>query len=917
MSTRSVAQGHVLAFWLLILVSALCVHRPVAAQSRPSQEQLEILRSLSPDQQRAVIEAMSSKTGGAQRVEPPLTEPRISMPTELDEAAKVERERGSRIAPGSVLLISVAKPEEDVTDSEEQRAILLNRRDRILHANPYRIDQQGRLTLPVLPNISLAGLSPEEAAQRLTADPRLRGLVFEVALLPIEPSGSEALRPFGYDLFREVPTTFAPATDIPVPPDYVLGPGDNVLLDLFGKRSDRYSLVVDREGRIVLPDIGPVSVASRSFETVRADIEARIAEQMIGVRAAVSLGPLRSIRIFVLGDVVRPGSYTVSGLSTVTHALFTSGGVTPVGSLRNIELKRRGSTIARLDFYDLLLRGDTSGDRRLQSGDVVFVPPVGTTAGISGNVSRPAIYELKADATMADLLELSGGLLPDADPRFGKLDRIDTDRIRTVIDLDLTTAGAKSMRLRAGDIVTVPRVLDIVERSIELRGAVQRPGTYAWRDGMRLTDLLGSLDALKGDADQRYVLIRREHLPDRRIEVLSADAAAAFAARGSERDLVLQSRDRVIVFSLNADRGSALSELLEELRMKTRDNAALPIVGIGGRVRARGQYPLEPGMKVSDLLRAGGGLDEAAYRLEAELTRLVVDPNAGRTTKVIQLSLEEILNGVNGADIALQPYDSVVIKETPDWEEQGTVRVLGEVRFPGTYPIRRGETMSSVIVRAGGLTGLAFEEGAILTREEIKAQERKQIEMLATRLQSDLTLLAVQSSQGPDRQGQSASEALAAGQALLAQLRTAEPTGRLVIDLSEALAKPKSDHDIQLRTGDTLIVPPARQYVTVVGEVHNPTSHVWRSDLSRSDYLSLSGGTTEKANSKRIYVVRADGSVQARANGWLRSGNAEMRPGDTIVVPLQADKMRPLPLWSAVTQIIYNLAIAAAAVNSF
>jgi polysaccharide biosynthesis/export protein len=907
-----------LAFARAVLFSTLLVAlwpQDLAAQARPAPtaEQLEAFRNLPPDQQRAVLDAMSGDKGGtSQRPDAPLATPQIGTPT---DPAEPPVDMGPPRIDGPVTLVLEVKAKE--TDDPVLAATLKSRQDRILAANPYVLDNEGGLILPFLPRIRLRGLTAEEAEQRLNADPRLTGLELSVKLLRIEPVGADALKPFGYDVFRESPTTFAPATDIPVPPDYAMGPGDTVRLELFGKRSGGHSLVVDREGRIHVPDIGPVQAAGLSFDELRADIQRRIESETIGVRASVTMGPLRSIRIFVAGDVAKPGSYTVSGLSTVTHALFTSGGVSEVGSLRNVEVKRRGVTVGRFDLYALLLRGDGANDVRLQSGDVVFVHPVGSTAAVAGRVRRPAIYEVLSAATVGDLLDLAGGLAPDADSGMAKLERIDADRQRVVLDVDLKSAAGRALKLQSGDVLNVPRVLDDLTRIVTLEGYVERPGRYAWRDGMRLTDLLGSLQALKLNADQRYILIRREHMPGRRLEVLSADAAKAFETRGTDADPLLRSRDRIIVLEMRKDRGDSLSALLEEVRLQTRDNRPVGIVTVTGRVRAPGQYPLETGMRVSDLVRAGGGLDEAAYGLTAELARLEVNGES-RTTTVTDLKLSDVLAGSAAADVVLRPYDTLVIKETPEWSEQGTVRILGEVRFPGDYPVRKGETLSSVIRRAGGLTEHAFVEGSVFTREEIKDQERQQLETLANRLQSDLALVALQGAQTADSARQSPSEALAVGQSLLSQLRNTKPVGRLVIDLDRALTVANSDEDVQLRNGDSLTVPALRQYVAVLGEVQNPTSHVWRRGLDRDEYLDLSGGLTDKADDDRIYIVRANGSVEARARSgrWFSNNNFEMRPGDSVVVPLDTQKMRPLPLWSAVTTIIYNLAVSVAAIGS-
>ena len=723
----------------------------------------------------------------------------------------------------------------------------------------------------------------------------------------------EILKPFGYDLFNQVPTTFAPATDIPVPPDYTIGPGDTVNVELFGQKTLRYSLVVDRNGALTIPEFGPIQVVGLDFNGVRAEITQRVASQMIGVQVSVTMGQLRSIRVFVLGDVVRPGSYTVSGLSTATNALLASGGISEVGSLRNIEVKRSGRTVGRLDLYDLLLRGDTSGDMRLEPGDVIFVPPVGTTASIGGRVLRPAVYEVRSGASIAELLMLSGGLRPQADPRAAKLQRIDSDLQRTVLDVDLTSPLWRSRALRSGDVLSIPQVLDQVVRSVSLEGLVLRPGAYSWREGMRLTDLLGSLDLLRINADQRYVLIRREHLPERRIEVVSADAAAAFNARGSAADPLLESRDRVIVFSMEPDRGAALADVLRELRLQIRDNQLQPVVSISGRVRAPGQYPLEQNMKVSDLLRAGGGLDDAAFALKAELTRYAVVNGQSRQTEVVDFDLASILAGDAALDRPLRPYDVLQIKETPDWREQQFVSLLGEVRFPGTYSIRKSETLSSVIQRAGGLTDVAFARGSVFTREEVKAQEAQQMEVLAGRLQADLSQLALGSAQTATQNSNSdAAQSLAVGQSLLSQLRSSRATGRLVIDLERGIEGGRvNENDLELRNGDTLTVPRLKQFVTVIGEVQNAATHVWHRNADSKAYLDMSGGPTSRANKSGIYVVRANGSVV------VGGGSKQLQPGDTIVVPLDTERMRPLPLWTAVTTIIYNLAVAVAAVNSF
>jgi protein involved in polysaccharide export with SLBB domain len=433
---------------------------------------------------------------------------------------------------------------------------------------------------------------------------------------------------------------------------------------------------------------------------------------------------------------------------------------------------------------------------------------------------------------------------------------------------------------------------------------------------MRLTDVLGSVDELKPNADLNYVLIRRELPPDRQITALSADLAAALRQPASSQNVELKPRDRIVVFDFESGRNQMMQPLLEELRRQASINRPSEIVRVDGRVKVRGDYPLEPGMRVSDLLRAGGGLQDAAYGARAELTRYRVGHDA-RETQLLNIDLAAILKGDASADLLLQPFDFLNIMEVPEWSEQEEVTLVGEVRFPGTYPIQRGETLHSVLERAGGLTKLAFAEGAVFLRRELKEREQLQLDRLAERLQSDLAATALQAA-AANQQG--AGQALTVGQSLLSQLKATEAVGRLVIDVNSVTASAVgSANDVVLREGDRLLIPKQKQEVTVIGEVQSPTSHFFKADLSRDDYIGLSGGATRKADRGRTYVVRADGSVVAsEGGGWFgRSGQVAMRPGDTIVVPLDTERMPALPMWQAITGILYNLAIAAAAVNSF
>ncbi len=422
----------------MVLLGAGLVSAPTAFGQTPTAEQVEVFQNLDPEQQRTVLEAMG-KTGGQSgtarsdpRVESPTTvlprsiedqrlknlspdgEPRLAAgdtlivefePVTFEGQDRVLTERprqpidplqgrstvsatgrtdnavpnataplGQQLAPGGTPRTEI---QQEITRTKSEEAELKRFIETVRRANPYRLDRAGAIDLPGLGVVPLAGLTVMQATQRLAVEQFLQDFRIKLTLLPLEPVGSDALKPFGYDLFAGSPTTFAPVTDIPVPSEFVVGPGDRLEVQLIGSTRARHSLAVNRDGRIMFPDLGPINVAGLRFEQAKARIEARVSEQMIGTQAIVSMGDLRSVRVYVLGEAERPGSFTVSSLATITNAILVSGGIKPIGSLRNIQLKRNGQIVNRLDLYDLLLNGNTSGNVRLQPGDVIFIPPVG------------------------------------------------------------------------------------------------------------------------------------------------------------------------------------------------------------------------------------------------------------------------------------------------------------------------------------------------------------------------------------------------------------------------------------------------------------------------------------------------------------------------------------------------------------
>lgn len=918
------------------ILFALAFAAPLQAQT-PTEDQLRLFQNLSPDQQQAILQQVGGQGGGgANESSTPRTQvqpaerrstPAVSAPTVLgpDDLVVVELALPGTMPKGNVRSGTTQDPSAETAPRRLRPAATLDaeaqkRLQDIISAvqarNPYRLDRSGQLNLPGFAPILLGGLDDTQAVQRLSVEPALLQLDISFQRLPVNKVGAEGLKPFGYDMFDSVASGFLQLADIPVPAEHVVGPGDELNVQLYGSQNRIQRLVVSRDGTVSFPELGPIRVGGMRFTEARAAIQGRVSQQMIGVQANVTMGDTRSIGIQVQGEVRRRGSHTVPGLATMTTALYVSGGITEIGSLRQVQLIRQGRVVRTLDLYDQLMQGNTADDAMLQAGDVVFVPPVGQTVSVEGEVKRPAIYELRGETTAAALVQMAAGLTTEADPSRSSLNRVDEQFRRVVLDIDFRPGAGGNTVLRNGDALRVARLRPQIDSGVTIEGHVHRPGVVAWRDGMRLSDVLYSIDELKPSADARYVLVRRESGADRRIEVLSADLVAALAQRGSAADIALQPRDRITVFDLSPGRDRIIKPILDELRLQSGLARPTEVVRVEGRIKVPGEYPLEPGMTISDLLRAGGNLDSAAFGGQAELARYEVNEAGTRQTELISVNLAALLRGDATADIPLRPFDYLLIKETPDWTEQESVTLQGEVRFPGTYPIRRGETLHEVIQRAGGLTPRAFIKGSAFTRAYLRDNERKQKEQLIERLRGDLAAMSLQAAAADQA---TASQSLAASQSLLAQLQSAIPVGRMVIDLPGLLAAGKgSDKDIALRDGDLLVVPQERQEVTIIGEVQNATSHLFRSGLDRDGYIALSGGMTRKADKRQIYVVRADGSTVQMGNRLLRRGyDVAMQPGDTIVVPVDTERMPALPLWQAVTSIIYNLAISVAAINSF
>lgn len=785
------------------------------------------------------------------------------------------------------------------------------------------------------------------------------------------------LVPFGYELFAGAPTTFEPIHDIPVSSDYILGPGDVIKVQLYGKESREHELSIDAQGQVYFPELGPMELAGLSFEEAKIKLRETVNQRMIGMKASVSMGELRSIRVFVLGEAYTPGSYVVSSLSTITNALVLSGGIAETGSLRNIQLKRKGKVIQTLDLYKLLLEGDNSNDASLRSGDVVFIPPVGATMGVDGEVRRPAIYELKDLESVADLVRFSGGMKPTAYPSGASLERIGKDQIRTVVDVDLTK-GLDRLKVGNGDILTIPSILDKVQETVTVQGHVYRPGVRHWKSGLRVSDVIQSLDDLRPGSDLRYALIKRYTEPEGKLEVLSFRLDKALANPASEHNRQLKDNDEIYVFTLYpvgaidessliadypdnfppgylgqaksnttvtneptatsglstaaqpqallqeravsttpvaaasesgslANRALVVAQIIEELRTQAGIGQPSKEVEVTGPVRFPGIYPLVQDMTAEDLIYAAGGLTEKAFELSAEVNRTEFSGNRTRNQRRFELDL----SNTQDLAFAFQSRDVLQIRVIPEWAESAFVTLHGEVRFPGKYPIHKDDTLRDVLKRAGGVTRYAYVPGAVFTRVELQKQQQARLEEMQRRLAEDIAKAQLIG----EETGKSSGD-IGTAQELLGQLQKTPALGRLVIDLEKVVAL-DPDYTIILQDGDELIVPPKRNSVTIIGEVQLPISQVFEPGLDYWDYIDRSGGTTNKADEGRIYVIKANGGVTNPENSnWFANTRSQINPGDTIVVPLNADKLDQLVLWRDVSQIFYQIALGAAAVGS-
>ena len=602
----------------------------------------------------------------------------------------------------------------------------------------------------------------------------------------------------------------------------------------------------------------------------------------------------------------------------MTNALLSSGGVSDLGSLRDIRLIRDGELITTLDFYDLLINGDISGDERLQPNDVIFIPTMGRTVGISGEVLRPAIFELKAEETLEDVLGLAGRLLPTAFPSLAHVERVNPFGQRTIIDLDLSDEDDLQAAVIDGDLIQVDMILDQIEYGVSIEGHVFRPDTFAWEEGARITDIL-NINGLRPLADFNYALLVREIQPSRRIQVHQVNLAEVFEEPGSDEDMLLQPRDRLLVFGEDSlenrlDRRLLIHPLIQTLQYQSEQGSFRSVATVVGDIAAPGDYPLTANMTIEDLLAAAGGALESSDLTQAELTKNINTLEQGMISESMVVNLSDSLT----LNSAIAPLDRLTLRQLPNWGDLETVVIGGEVRSPGTYVIGRDDRLSDLIQRAGGLTQYADPKAGIFLREELRRNEQRLLDDFNERLTRDLLNQALTQGGGQIQQPQVNIEVM---NALLAQIESAVPTGRLVIDLPSLLSGLDPSEDVILRDGDELVIPRTRQEVGVIGEVQLPTSHLYNSEDTVSDYINRSGGFTRNADDDNIFVIKSNGAVIPYSQNqslfsFAQDQNSQLEAGDSIVIPYFARLNNPLVTWMNISTVLFNLATTVLAIES-
>jgi polysaccharide biosynthesis/export protein len=733
---------------------------------------------------------------------------------------------------------------------------------------------------------------------------------------------------YGRRLFDEVPTTFAPVERVPVPADYVLGPGDELLIRAWGKIDLDSRVTVDRNGQVYLPRIGTLNVAGLRYEQVEGYLHAAISALFKDFELNVALGQLRSIQIFVLGSARQPGAYTVGSLSTLVNALFASGGPSATGSMRHIQLRRENRLLAEFDMYDLVQKGDKSHDVPLLPGDVIYIPPIGAQIALSGNVNEPGIYELKGETSVAAALEGAGGLTSLAGAERVLLERIDNHSTRRVEEFSLDTLGLARL-LQDGDVLRIYPLSPKFENAVTLRGNVAQPGRYVWKEGMRVSDLIPSRD----------FLITRDFW-NRQNQPTARNADHPFGSErapefGNQRSGELgnrrtdQSGDQPMDHNGNPRAGQFGNSRVDQFEDQSTDQSGnqptdqledQPTDHLGNQRDEMSATSDRSGNSRATMISTVGQNSAEINWEYAVIERL---DEHDLSTRLIPFRLVTAIDNRASADNQLLRAGDVVTifsradLDLPIEKHASFVRVGGEVNAPGVYRVNPGETLRDLVEAAGGLTQHSYLYASILTRVSTRHAQEAELRQATEQMQRELFARYANATPTTGQTGAEQQAQLTFQQTALAQLAAIKPTGRVVLEMKPDAATAADIPDFSLEDGDTFYVPPRLSTVQVAGSVYNPNAFRHQPEKRLVAYLNDAGGATREADEKRIFVIHADGTVVSRQSRNSHGGFEKLKllPGDAIVVPEKLKVSSKMNDLLQTTQFMSQTALTAAALS--
>ena len=689
------------------------------------------------------------------------------------------------------------------------------------------------------------------------------------------------IKVFGRDIFNNSNLTFEPSLNIATPVNYRLGPGDQLVIEVWGASQANITQKVTPDGYITIPDVGPIQVNGLTVQAASNKIRAKLSKIYSGMGTTnvdlstdvkVSLGQIRTIQVNIMGEVAQPGTYALSSFSTVFHALYKAGGISQLGSLRNIKVVRGGRTVATVDVYDYILHGRSHSDIRLQEGDVILASPYDALVLVKGKIKRPMYYEMKRTESIRTLIDYAGGFTNDAYTSAVTVERND-EKERTICSVDDMNYGV--FKVKDGDVVSVGAILDRYNNRIEIKGAVYRPGFYELgKEISTVRDLITKADGLLEDAFTNRAVLHRENL-DKTLEIISVNVKGVLD--GTEPDITLQRNDVLFIPS-------------------KYDLEAKGTVEISGEVYSPGIFPYAENTKLEDLIIMAGGLTESASKVRVDIARRLNDPNSTKKqkeiSKMFSFAVKDgfVVEGDPG--FILEPYDQVFVRRSPGYTPKVNVSITGEVEFEGSYALNeRNERLSDLIARAGGLTGFAYLKGARLERQ-LSEEEYLQAKELLTMVASNNQISGNDSIIIP----------------------AVSRTYTVAIDLEKIMSNPHSSLDPVLQDGDAVIIPQLMTTVQVTGSVRKPNSVVYNPDMKLKDYISEAGGYAERARKSGTFILYPNGHIKELG----RNASAkEIVGGAKIIVPQKGRSQWNLgTTLSSITTSVSMLAVIASLINA-